>query len=44
MQIKITKISYLGTLSKVQFIQDSGLFRVQVRQVSLYIYPDVRMK
>jgi hypothetical protein len=34
MQIKITKISYLGTLSKVQFIQDSGLFCYSFYQIS----------
>ena len=27
-QVKLTKISYIGTLVKVWFIQDSGLFRV----------------
>jgi hypothetical protein len=33
MQIKLTKIFYIGTL----FLQDSGLFRVRFRQVSLYM-------
>ena len=28
-QVKLTKISYIGTLLKVWFIQDSSLFRVQ---------------
>ena len=32
------KISYIGTLYKVRFIQDSSLFRVKFRQVSLYVY------
>jgi len=36
-QVKLTKINYNGTLLKVGFIQDSGLFRVQFRQISLYL-------
>jgi len=36
MQVKLTKISYIETLCKVQFIQDSGLFRFRFRQFSLY--------
>jgi hypothetical protein len=27
-QVKVTKISYIGTLFKVRFIQDSSSFRV----------------
>ena len=49
MQVKFSKISYIGTLFKVQFIQDSGLFGVLFiqdsilfgvlfRQVSLLIF------
>ena len=34
---KLTKISYIGNLFKSWFIQDSGLFKVQIRQVWLYI-------
>jgi hypothetical protein len=33
---RLTKIIYIGTLFKVQFIQDSVKVRVQIRQVSLY--------
>jgi hypothetical protein len=36
-EFELTKISFIGTLFKVWFIQNSDLFRVQVRQVSLYI-------
>jgi hypothetical protein len=36
-QNKFTKISYIGTLSKVWFMQDFCLFRVWFRQASLYI-------
>jgi hypothetical protein len=36
MQVKLTKISYIESLCKVQFIYDSGLFRVRFRQCSLY--------
>jgi len=35
-QVKLTKISYIGTLFKVQYIQDSSLLRVRFRKVSLY--------
>ena len=37
-QVKLTKISYIRTLFIVRFMhaQDSVLFRVQVRQISLY--------
>ena len=31
-QVQLTKISYIVTLYKVQFIQDFGLFRVRLRQ------------
>ena len=34
-QVKLTKISYIGTLFKVWFIKDSVLFRVRFRQVKL---------
>ena len=37
-QVKLTKISYTETLFKFQFIQDSGLFTVRFRRVSLYIF------
>ena len=37
-QDKLTKIYYIGTLFKVWLIQDSALFRVQSRQVLLYIF------
>jgi hypothetical protein len=36
-QVMLTNISLIGTLSKVGHIQDSGLFRVRFRQVSLYM-------
>jgi hypothetical protein len=36
LQVESTKISHNGTLFKVMFIQDSVLFRVQFKQVSLY--------
>jgi len=32
-QVKLTKMSYIGTLLKVLFIMDSGLFRVWFRYV-----------
>ena len=35
MQIKLTNISSIGILFKVWFIQDSGLFRVWFRQVTV---------
>ena len=34
MQVKLTKISYIGTLFKVRFVQDSGLFSVRFVQDS----------
>jgi hypothetical protein len=34
-QVKLTKISYIGTWLKFVFIQVSVLFRVQFRQVSV---------
>jgi hypothetical protein len=37
MQVKLTKISNIGTLFKVWFIQDFVLFRGRFRQVLLYI-------
>jgi hypothetical protein len=37
LQVKLTKMSYIGTLYQVQYIQDSCLFMVQLRQVSLQI-------
>ena len=37
-QVKFTKISYIESWFKVRFIQYSGLFRVWLRQVPLYIY------
>ena len=37
MQVKLTKISNIGTLFKVRFIQDFVLFRGRFRQVLLYI-------
>ena len=40
-QVELTKISYLWTLFTVRFIQDSSLFGVQFRNVSLYIIPSV---
>jgi len=36
MQVKLKKISYIWTLFKVQFIQDSGLFIIRFGQVSMY--------
>jgi len=36
MQVKLTKISYIETLFKVGSIQDSALFRIGLRQVSLF--------
>jgi hypothetical protein len=33
MQVTLTKISCIGTLSEVSFIQDSGLFMVWFKQV-----------
>ena len=36
MQVKSTKISYIGTLFEVPFIQDSGLLIVRLRLDSLY--------
>lgn len=39
-QVKLTKISYMGTVFKIHLIQDSSLFMVQFRQVSLYIVLD----
>jgi hypothetical protein len=38
LQDKLTHISYIWTLFKVWFIQNAGLFRVQFRHVSLFIY------
>ena len=35
LQVKLTKISYIGTSYKVKFVQDSVLFWVQFGQVSL---------
>lgn len=35
-RLKFTKISNIGSLFKVRFIQDVVLFRLQFRQVSLY--------
>ena len=35
--VKLTKISYIGTLFKVQLIQDFVLFKILFRQDSLYI-------
>jgi hypothetical protein len=37
-QVKLTKNSYTETLFKIRFIQDSSVFRVWYRQVSLYMY------
>jgi hypothetical protein len=37
-QVKLTKISYFTTLFKYRFIQVSSLFKVWLRQVSLYLY------
>jgi hypothetical protein len=37
-QVKLTKIFYIESWFKVRLIHDSGLFRVWLRQVSLYIY------
>ena len=34
-QVKLTKISYIESWFKVSFIQDSGLFRVWLRQVCI---------
>jgi hypothetical protein len=36
-QVKLTNIFYIETLFKNRFIQDSGVFRDWLRQVSLYI-------
>jgi len=38
MQVKLTKISFIVTLSKVQITQDSDSFSVWFRQVSLYLF------
>jgi hypothetical protein len=35
MQVNLTKIYNIGTLFKVRFIQDSGLFSCRFRQMSL---------
>jgi hypothetical protein len=37
-QVKFAKISYIGTLFKAWLIQDSVLFMVRFKQVSLYLY------
>ena len=36
-QVKLTKMVYIGALIKVQSIQDSGLFRIQFIHISLCI-------
>ena len=36
-QVKLTKFSYIKALFNAQFIQDSDLFKVKLRQISLYI-------
>jgi len=36
-KLTLTKISYIGTLFKVWYILDSSLFKVLLRQVSLYL-------
>jgi len=38
MQVKLIKISYIGTLFKVRFVQDLSIFRVRFRQVSQYYF------
>ena len=40
-QIKLTKISHIRTVLKALVLQDSVLFRVQLRQVSLYYSTNV---
>jgi hypothetical protein len=39
MQVKLTKMSYIETLCKVQFIYDSGLFRVRSEHIKIYSLP-----
>ena len=36
--VRLIKISYLGTLFKVRYLQDSGVLRVRFRHVLLHIY------